>query len=102
MAEQPLREGLRAQLMLALYRAGRQARALEIYRQLRHELAAELGLEPGPALKRLEHAILTSDPPWTSGAAAGREPAAPRVEERKLVSILSVDGELVRDGRGRS
>ena len=89
-AQHPLREGLRGQLMLALYRAGRQARALEIYRQPRHELAAELGLEPGPALRRLEHAILTSDPALDLAA----EPPTRRrrqisaVDERKQVSIL--------------
>ena len=46
MREQPLREALRARLMLALYRAGRQADALEVYRQGRALLADELGLEP--------------------------------------------------------
>lgn len=57
-AEHPLRERLRAQLMLALYRCGRQADALEVYRHTRAELSAELGLEPGPELKDLESAIL--------------------------------------------
>jgi DNA-binding SARP family transcriptional activator len=58
----PLRERLRAQLMLALYRAGRQAEALEAYRAARRTLMAELGIEPGRALRELEHAILEQDP----------------------------------------
>jgi DNA-binding SARP family transcriptional activator len=58
----PLRERLRAQLMLALYRAGRQAEALEAYRAARRTLLAELGIEPGRALRELEHAILEQDP----------------------------------------
>jgi DNA-binding SARP family transcriptional activator len=58
----PLRERLRCQLMLALYRAGRQAEALEVYRAARRDLAEELGLEPGEDLKRLERAILEQDP----------------------------------------
>ena len=58
----PLRERIRAQLMLALYRAGRQAEALEAYRAARRTLLAELGIEPGRALRELEHAILEQDP----------------------------------------
>jgi YVTN family beta-propeller protein len=58
----PLRERLRAQLMLALYRAGRQAEALEAYRQARAALVAELGLEPGRRLQELERAILSQEP----------------------------------------
>ncbi len=58
----PLRERLRSQLMLALYRAGRQAEALETYRAARRALLAELGIEPGRALRELEHAILEQDP----------------------------------------
>lgn len=59
--EHPLREGLRAQYMLALYRAGRQADALAAYRDLRHRLAEDLGIEPGPALQELHQQILTAD-----------------------------------------
>ncbi len=61
-AEEPLREAVRGQLMLALYRCGRQADALEVYREWRLRLADELGLDPGPALQRLEGAILRRDP----------------------------------------
>jgi DNA-binding SARP family transcriptional activator/ABC-type branched-subunit amino acid transport system substrate-binding protein len=58
----PLRERLRAQLMLALYRSGRQAEALETYAEARRMLVDELGLEPGPALQRLQQAVLRHDP----------------------------------------
>jgi YVTN family beta-propeller protein len=61
-AEHPLRERLRGLLMIALYRAGRQAEALEAYRAGRRELLDELGLEPGPDVQELERAILTHDP----------------------------------------
>ncbi len=60
-AEQPARERLRGLLMLALYRAGRQAEALETYREARRVLLDELGLEPGPELRELEQAILRQD-----------------------------------------
>jgi len=58
----PTRERFRGQLMLALYRAGRQADALEEYRTARRILVGELGIEPGAALRRLEQAILAADP----------------------------------------
>jgi DNA-binding SARP family transcriptional activator/DNA-binding beta-propeller fold protein YncE len=61
-AEHPLRERLRGQLILALYRCGRQAEALEVYRKGRRLLADELGLEPGAELQQLERAILSQDP----------------------------------------
>jgi predicted ATPase/DNA-binding SARP family transcriptional activator len=60
-SKHPTRERLRSLQMLALYRAGRQADALEAYRQAREALLDELGLEPGPELKELEQAILRQD-----------------------------------------
>ena len=60
--EHPARERLHAQLILALYRSGRQADALASYRRARAALVDELGLEPGRELQDLEHAILTQDP----------------------------------------
>src|SRR6266508_125287 len=67
-AEDPLRERLRGQLMLALHRAGRRREALEVYRHGRRLLVDELGLEPGAELRALEQAILTDDQAMTGGA----------------------------------
>ena len=60
--EQPLREHLRAQLMLALYRCGRQAEALATYQETRRLLLEELGIEPSAELQQLERAILRQEP----------------------------------------
>src|SRR5205085_9311066 len=73
----PLRERLRAQLMLSLYRGGRRADSLDVYRRGRSLLADELGLEPGEALKQLERAILAQDPALGGGAPAARPVAPP-------------------------
>ena len=62
LADNPFRERLWGQLMLALYRSGRQADALETFQEARQVLADELGLEPGPDLRRLQEAILAHDP----------------------------------------
>jgi DNA-binding SARP family transcriptional activator len=70
-----LRERLHGQLMLALYRSGRQAEALEAYHAARRALRAELGIEPGRSLHELEHAILSQDP--SLEATPSQKPAAP-------------------------
>jgi DNA-binding SARP family transcriptional activator len=76
--EHPFRERLRAQLMLALYRCGRQSDALEHYRHTAELFAEELGIEPGPALKARERAILNHDPSlWITPLAEPNLPAAP-------------------------
>jgi predicted ATPase/DNA-binding SARP family transcriptional activator len=62
LAENPFRERLWGQLMLALYRSGRQADALEVFQEARRVLSDQLGLEPGPELRRLQEAILAHDP----------------------------------------
>ncbi len=74
--EHPLRERLRGQLMLALYRAGRQAEALEAYQDARRALSEELGLEPSRELRELQQAILNQDPALddTTGTGGRVEP----------------------------
>ena len=86
--------------MLALYRSGRQAEALQVYQDARRKLAEELGFEPGQALQRLEHSILTHDPaiqqppseqsPPAAGArsGSGSRLAMPR-SQRLLVAVLA-------------
>ena len=88
-AENPLRERLRGQLMLALYRSGRQAEALEAYRQARETLVEELGIEPSPELQRLEQSILRHDAELDLAEEPSAEPAAAE-ERRKTVTVLFV------------
>jgi DNA-binding SARP family transcriptional activator len=94
-SEHPLRERLRGQLMLALYRAGRQTEALEVYREFRSTLAEELGLEPSPALGELEAAILRQDAALSPGPASvgapspGEAPAGTPLA-RRPVTVLCV------------
>lgn len=76
-ARHPLRERLRRQLMLALYRSGRQAEALAGYRRFRRLLSTEFGLEPSPELRELERRMLQQDP-TLSVAAPRAHPAPPR------------------------
>jgi predicted ATPase/DNA-binding SARP family transcriptional activator len=84
-AAQPLRERLRRQLVLALYRAGRQADALAAFRAARAKLMDELGLEPTPELRELEQAILTHDVAVRAPAVrAGRSSGLPAPPTRTI------------------
>ncbi|MDF5759107.1 AfsR/SARP family transcriptional regulator [Spongiactinospora sp. TRM90649] len=98
----PLRERLRSQQMIALYRCGRQAEALAVFDEIRQTLARELGLAPSPALRRLYQSILADDP--SLGATPPAEPAAAHLAMAPVTAHGSL---LPRDtadftGRGRA
>jgi DNA-binding SARP family transcriptional activator/tetratricopeptide (TPR) repeat protein len=104
-AEHPFRERFAAQLMLALYRAGRQAEALSAYAVVRDRLSEELGLDPGEELRSLETAVLRQDPEllMTSAAPGGSHGAAGgfRAPERQpLDAVLSALERTPLVGRG--
>jgi DNA-binding SARP family transcriptional activator len=93
-ADDPLRERLQAQLMLALYRSGRQVEALDAYQEARRQLDESLGLEPSRMLQDLQRAILAQDPALDVEA-VGPHPAARPV--RKRVTVVTCElglGEL--------
>jgi class 3 adenylate cyclase len=95
--QHPFRERLAGQLMLALYRSGRQADALDVYRRTRESLVSELGIEPGTALRELEAAILRQDAGLAPPAAPvvieppAAQPQPPSGERRKTVTVLFSD-----------
>jgi DNA-binding SARP family transcriptional activator len=103
-AENPLRERVRAQLMLALYRARRQAEALDAYQAARRALVDELGIEPSPELQELERRILRQDPSLDIEAAAqppeapSGQPPAPR--RRAAGTFVAREWELATLGAG--
>ena len=121
---QPLRERPRGQLMLALYRCGRQADALEVFQDVRRRLVDELAVEPSEALRDLEGAILRQDPsleaPARSSEAAplpAEAPDSPSGHEpkRRIVTVLvatfaehapgsdpEITQQLITDGRDRA
>ncbi len=89
-AEHPFRERLWAALVVALYRAGRQADALGAYQRARSVLAAELGVEPGPALREAERRVLAQDPALTAQAA----PAVSTCPWKGLVAYDETDADF--------
>jgi DNA-binding SARP family transcriptional activator len=91
----PLRERARGQLMVALYRCGRQAEALGSYQQARRKLVDELGIDPSPALQALHKQVLNQDAglDWSPRPARGRDREA-RPLERAILVLIRGDGEL--------
>ncbi|MFF8505140.1 BTAD domain-containing putative transcriptional regulator [Streptomyces anulatus] len=115
--EFPLRERLRGQLMLAYYRSGRQAEALNVYRDTRRLMLDELGVEPDVRLRQLEHSILATDPRLdlpesrATTAAGPVAPTAPVVPEMLPAAVADFTGreslvsdirELLTSSRDRS
>jgi DNA-binding SARP family transcriptional activator len=106
-AAHPLRERLRAQLMLALYRSRRQAEALAVYQDGRRALVDGLGIDPGPELQQLERSILQQDralelrardAPTATPAVRDREPFVGREREQEALAA-GLDEALAGEGR---
>ena len=95
-AEHPHREGFRRQLMLALYRCGRQGDALDVYTDTRAKLDGDLGVEPTPALRELQLAILRHDPSLASPAKS--HSASPRSGRRRWAFALIASAVVVVAG----
>ncbi|MEJ2853349.1 MULTISPECIES: AfsR/SARP family transcriptional regulator [unclassified Saccharothrix] len=92
-ADNPSREKSRGLLMLALYRSGRRAEALDAFRRGRHQSIEEHGLEPGPELQRLHNAILRDDPALAALAAAPVERTPAQLPPR-IATLFGREGEL--------
>jgi DNA-binding SARP family transcriptional activator/predicted ATPase len=98
---EPLRERLREQLMLALYRSGRQADSLSAYQDARRQLSEELGIEPSTSLRELERRILNQDPglairPPAGTAVHAVPPGAPGIDASSPRGMVGRSGELSR------
>jgi DNA-binding SARP family transcriptional activator/DNA-binding beta-propeller fold protein YncE len=101
-ARHPLHERLRSQLMLALYRSDRQADALRAYQQARQTLVDELGLEPSPALQRLERGILNHDPALEAPSGVSRiNERLPQLEANAVAPASAPVAGTPRPGLGR-
>lgn len=87
--EHPLHERMRAQLMLALYRSGRQTESLEAYREGRRILVQEIGVEPGAGLRQLEQEVLRQDPALDRPVEGPTGPASPVVRVRRFSALLA-------------
>jgi DNA-binding SARP family transcriptional activator len=96
-AQHPFRERLRGQLMVALYRAGRQSEALAQYQAARRKLTGELGIEPGPLLQELERRVLHHDPTLDTPVPPSERTilAAPQ-DPRRFDALLVLAESLVR------
>ena len=98
--EHPLREGFRAQLMLALYRSGRQAEALAVYRRTRAALVEAFGIEPSHPLQELERAILTQNRslelPGVSSTAGDRAVLVLPSRDEHVEALLAIAAPLAR------
>jgi len=97
-ARHPTRERLVGQLMLALYRSGRQAEALAAYRAARRSLVEELGLEPGRELRRVEAAVLAHDPVLDLPAAVRASPPEPAMPRRGRLQLAVVTAAVLTAG----